>query len=62
LTSEAICAPAAGTLSRPRMLVAATPTTRKHVSAIMVTIRVNRFSVSALEPAQFAANWALNKA
>src|ERR1700679_410056 len=39
-TAEAIAGPAAGTLSRPRMLAAAAPTTRKHVSAMMVVALV----------------------
>jgi hypothetical protein len=32
-----IAAPAAGTLSRPKMAAAAAPMIRKHVSAIIVT-------------------------
>jgi hypothetical protein len=44
--AETIAAPAAGTLSRPRMLVAAAPTTSKHVSATMVTSLVKQLSVS----------------
>jgi hypothetical protein len=32
------------------MLVAAAPTMRKHVRAMMVTARVKQFSVSASEP------------
>src|SRR4051812_36961848 len=39
-----------GTLSRPRMLAAAAPTTRKHASARMVIVLVKQISVSAGEP------------
>jgi hypothetical protein len=39
-----IAAPAAGTLSRPRMLVAAAPTTKKDIRAIMVIALVKQYS------------------
>jgi hypothetical protein len=39
---------AAGTLSRPRMLVAAAPAMRKQVSAMMVMTLVKQFSVSVV--------------
>jgi hypothetical protein len=42
---EAASDRAAGTPSRPRMLMAAAPTTRKQVSAIRVVARVNQLSV-----------------
>src|SRR6202166_3098618 len=41
-TGEAISTRAAGTLSRPRMLVAAAPATRKQVSAMMVMALVQQ--------------------
>jgi hypothetical protein len=44
------------------MLVAAAPTTRKQVSAMMVMARVKQFSVSIDEPGHFAENWVLIKA
>jgi hypothetical protein len=44
-TAAAISGRAAGTLSRPRMLAAAAPTTSKQVSAINATALVKRFSV-----------------
>ena len=43
--AEAMSARAAGTLSRPRMLMAAAPATRTQVSAMMVTTLVKQFSV-----------------
>src|ERR1035437_1440262 len=49
-TDEAISDRAAGTLSRPRMLAAAAPTTRKQVSAMMVNALVKQLSVSLREP------------
>jgi hypothetical protein len=61
-TCKAIADPAAGTLSRPRMLVAAAPTTSKHVSAMIVMARVKQFSVSVDEPRSLCPNWALIKA
>ena len=51
---EVISNRAAGTLSRPRMLVAAAPATRKQVSAMMVMALVKQFSVPANEPLHFA--------
>jgi hypothetical protein len=44
------------------MLVAAAPTTRKHMSAIIVMARVKQFSVPSANHGQFAENWALIKA
>ena len=61
--AEAISRRAAGTLSRPRMLVAAAPTTRKQVSAMMVMALVKQLSVSVNEPRPLCPeNWALIKA
>jgi hypothetical protein len=42
---------AAGTLSRPRMLMAAAPATSKQASAMMVTTLVKKFSISVGQPA-----------
>ena len=53
---------APGTLSRPRMLVAAAPTTRKQVSAMIVITRVKQLSVSLADPITFPTNWELIKA
>ena len=53
---------APGTLSRPRMLVAAAPTTRKQVSAMIVVIRVKQLSVSPGDQDHFHDNWELIKA
>ncbi len=49
-TGKAISARAAGTLSRPRMLVAAAPTTRRQISAMRVMTFVKPFSVSVGQP------------
>jgi len=38
---------AAGTLSRPRMAVAAAPATRKQISATMVIVLVKKVSIPA---------------
>ena len=57
-TGEAMSALAAGTLSRPRMLMAAAPAMRKQVSAMMVMALVKRCSVRAFEPNHFCENWA----
>ena len=42
--TEAMAGPADGTLGRPRMLAAAAPTTRRHVSAMMVMALVKPLS------------------
>jgi hypothetical protein len=46
-------------LSRPRMLAAVAPTTRKHVSAMIVVTRVKQLSVSLRQPDHFHDNWEL---
>jgi hypothetical protein len=58
-TAEASSDPAAGTLSRPRMLVAATPTTSRHVKARIVKVRVKQVSASIDDHGHIAENWAL---
>jgi hypothetical protein len=50
LAAEATSYRAAGTLSRPRMLVAAAPTIRKQVSATMVMALVKKVSISVDRP------------
>jgi hypothetical protein len=49
-TDETNWGPAGGTLLRPRMLVAAAPTTRRQISAMIIIARVKPFSVSVDEP------------
>jgi hypothetical protein len=61
-TVSAVSGRAAGTLSRPRMLVAAAPTTRKQVMAMMVMILVKPFPDCIRDPVHFPENWALIKA
>jgi hypothetical protein len=46
----AACVGAAGTLSRPRMLAAATPASRKQVSAMQVITLVKPFSGAVRDP------------
>ena len=48
--AAAISSRAPGTLLRPRMLVAAAPTMRKQVSAMIVMARVTQFSVAVDPP------------
>jgi hypothetical protein len=52
-TDGVIRSPATGTLSRPRMLVAAAPTTRKQVMAMMLIILVKQFPVCFPDPVTF---------
>jgi hypothetical protein len=61
-SDEAISGRAAGKLPRPRMPVAAAPTTRKQVSAMMVIALVKQFSVSFRTTRHIAENWAIIKA
>ena len=57
---EAISARADGTLSRPRMLAAAAPTTSKQVSAMMVMAFVKLLSVPADRPRSLCRKLGIN--
>ncbi len=59
-TGGAISSRAAGTLSRPRVLVAAAPTMRKQVIAMMVMAFVKQLSASF--DGHLPENWAIIKA
>jgi hypothetical protein len=61
-TTAGIEIPAAGTLSRDRILVAAAPATSTQSKAMRVIDFVTQISVSPAGTPQFAENWELIKA
>ena len=60
--AEAISARAAGTLSRPRIVLTAAPATSKQVSAIRAMALVKLVSFRTVNDNHFADNWELIKA
>src|SRR3569832_803634 len=61
-TTADLASPAAGTLSRARILVAAAPATSRHTRATRVIDFVTQISVSPAGTPHFAENWELIKA